>query len=136
VNSIERHLSSATDNFKVSKVVNMFNNGKRRDKLYIIAEILKIAKEGTLKTQIMYRANLSFTQMNDYLKFMLKIDFLSKILENDKETYKATAKGMVFLQRYGEITELLMSENDVNLGSMDAYRKGLPNGRIRRIHRY
>jgi hypothetical protein len=30
---------------------------KRRDKLYIIAEILEIAKEGVLKTQIMYRAN-------------------------------------------------------------------------------
>jgi predicted transcriptional regulator len=45
---------------------------KRRDKLYIIAEILEIAKEGTLKTQIMYRANLSFTQLNDYLKIYVK----------------------------------------------------------------
>jgi predicted transcriptional regulator len=36
---------------------------KRRDKLSIIAEILEIAKNGTLKTQIMYRANLSFAQL-------------------------------------------------------------------------
>jgi predicted transcriptional regulator len=84
-------------------------SSKRRDKLYIIAEILEIAKEGTLKTQIMYRANLSFTQLNDYLRFMLKIDLLEKVLRNDKEMYKTTAKGMDFLQRYHEITELLKS---------------------------
>jgi len=85
---------------------------RRRDKLYIIAEILEIAKEGTLKTQIMYRANLSFTQLNGYLNFMLKINLLEKILQNDKETYKATDKGMEFLQRYREITELLKTEGN------------------------
>jgi predicted transcriptional regulator len=85
---------------------------KRRDKLYIIAEILDIAKDGTLKTQIMYRANLSFTQLNDYLKFMLKIKLLNKIVENDKEKYKATEKGLNFLQRYREITQLLKTEEN------------------------
>jgi predicted transcriptional regulator len=87
---------------------------KRRDKLYIIAEILEISKEGSLKTQIMYRANLSFTQLNDYLKFMLKINLLEKVLVNDKETYRATAKGLDFLQRYIEITELIKSEEESN----------------------
>lgn len=85
---------------------------KRRDKLYIMAEILEIAKEGTLKTQIMYRANLSFTQLNEYLRFMLKIKFLDRILQNDKEIYKTTEKGMNFLTRYREITELLKTENN------------------------
>jgi len=87
-------------------------SSKRRDKLYIIAEILEIAKDGTLKTQIMYRANLSFTQLNDYLRFLLKIKLLDKILENEKEKYKATEKGLDFLQRYREITELLRTEGD------------------------
>ena len=85
---------------------------KRRDKLYIIAEILEIAKDGVLKTQIMYRANLSFTQLNDYLKFMLKNALLEKVWLNDKEVYKATEKGMNFLQRYREITELLKTAGD------------------------
>ncbi|MEM3694902.1 MAG: winged helix-turn-helix domain-containing protein [Candidatus Bathyarchaeia archaeon] len=90
-------------------------NLKRRDKLYIIAEILEIAKDGTLKTQIMYRANLSFTQLNDYLKLMLKIKLLDKIVEDDKEKYKATEKGLNFLQRYREITQLLKAgENENN----------------------
>jgi predicted transcriptional regulator len=89
---------------------------KRRDRLYIIAEILEIAREGTLKTQVMYRANLSFTQLNDYLRFMLKISLLNKVSENGKEIYRATMKGMDFLQRYREIVELLKTEenNDRN----------------------
>ena len=89
-------------------------SAKRRDKLFIIAEILEIAKEGSLKTQIMYRANLSFTQLNDYLNFMLRISLLEKILQNDRETYRATDKGVDFLQRYREITELLKTEEDNN----------------------
>lgn len=39
---------------------------KRRDKIDIIAEITNIAKDGALKTQIMYKANLSFSQLNIY----------------------------------------------------------------------
>lgn len=87
-------------------------SAKRRDKLFIIAEILEIAREGTLKTQIMYRANLSFTQLNDYLGFMLKNNLLALIIRNDKDVYVATEKGMDFLQRYREITELLKTDEE------------------------
>jgi predicted transcriptional regulator len=87
---------------------------KRRDKLYIVAEILEIAKGGTLKTQVMYRANLSFTQLNDYLEFMSKICLLEKIDVNDKDIYRATEKGLDFLQRYREINELLRTEEENN----------------------
>lgn len=87
---------------------------KRRDKLYIIAEILEIAKDGTLKTQIMYRANLSFAQLNEYLDFMLRMKLLDKVVENAKEKYKATEKGLSFLQLYHEITQLLKTEEKGN----------------------
>jgi predicted transcriptional regulator len=87
-------------------------SSKRRDKLYIIAEILETAKDGVLKTQIMYGANLSFTQLNDYLSFMLKSELLEKVLLNNREVYRATEKGMNFLQRYREITELLKTEGE------------------------
>ena len=84
---------------------------KRRDKLSIIAEILEIAKDGTLKTQIMYRANLSFAQLNDYVKFMLKTGLINKFRANGKDVYEATEKGLEFLQRHSELTELLQ-ENE------------------------
>jgi len=76
----------------------------------LIAEILETAQESALKTQIMYRANLSFTQLNDYLGFMLKNELLEKILINDREVYKATKKGLDFLQRYREIMQLVKAE--------------------------
>jgi predicted transcriptional regulator len=89
-------------------------SSKRRDKLFIISEILEIAKEGTLKTQIMYRANLSFTQLNDYLNFMIRINLLDRISENDRERFETTNKGIDFLQRYREISELLKNEDETN----------------------
>lgn len=88
------------------------NPPKRRDKLFIVAEILEITREGSLKTQVMYRANLSFTQLNNYLNFMLKINLLEKVMRNEKGIYRATEKGTKFLQRYREITELLKTESE------------------------
>jgi len=85
---------------------------KRRDKLGIIAEILEIARNGTLKTQIMYKANLSFAQLNEYLKFMLEIRLLDKLNTTGKEVYIATEKGIDFLQRHSELKELLKGGNE------------------------
>jgi len=85
---------------------------KRRDKLCIIAEILEIAKEGSLKTQIMYKANLSFAQLNEYLKFMLKINLIKKVVNRGKDSYIATDKGLDFLQRQYELTELLKGDDE------------------------
>ena len=100
---------------------------KRRDKLSIITEILEIAKEGTLKTQIMYKANLSFAQLNDYLKFMLKTSLLNKFRANGKEVYEATEKGLDFLQRHFELAELLKekgtSKNGVKIPPQNLLKK-------------
>lgn len=103
---------------------------KRRDRLYIIAEILELAREGALKTQIMYKANLSFTQLNDYLEFMLKINFLERFVENGRDFYRATEKGLEFLQRYQEINELLKienenSQNNIKVPPLKLFRKKL-----------
>jgi len=102
---------------------------KRRDKLAIIAEILEIAKNGTLKTQIMYKANLSFAQLNEYLKFMLKVDLIQKVENRGKDVYIATTKGLDFLQRQSEITELLKGDdeyprNGVKIPPPSLLRKG------------
>jgi predicted transcriptional regulator len=100
-------------------------SSKRRDKLYIIAEILEISKRGVLKTQIMYRANLSFTQLNEYLGFMLKNELLKKFPFNDKQIYKVTNRGLKFLQRYHETVQLVGSDymNLYNTGNKTFVRK-------------
>ena len=84
---------------------------KRRDRLYIIAEILNIAKGGSLKTQIMYRANLSFAQLNEYLNFLIKMEFLEITKENRKNTYVTTEKGDRYLEKYKDLANLL-GENE------------------------
>ena len=71
----------------------MESGQKRRDRLFIIAEILKLARDGSLKTQIMYRATLSFAQLNEYLSFLIRIDLLRLHNEKKKKVYKTTAKG-------------------------------------------
>ena len=101
---------------------------KRRDKLCIIAEILGIAKEGTLKTQIMYKANLSFAQLNEYMKFMLKVKLLEKLTNQGKDVYMVTDKGLDFLQRQCELSELLKTEeekprNGVKIPPASLFRK-------------
>lgn len=83
------------------------NQRKRRDRLYIIAEILDIAKDGTLKTQIMYKANLSFSQLNEYLKFLIDLKLLELQEINGKTVYKTTEKGLRYLDSYKEILQLL-----------------------------
>ena len=85
----------------------MENERKRRDRLYIIAEILDIAKYGSLKTQIMYRANLSFAQLNEYLSFLIKMELLKIHNEKKKKVYRITAKGEKYLESYEEIADLL-----------------------------
>jgi len=80
---------------------------KRRDRLYIISEILGIATDGALKTQIMYKANLSFAQLNEYLSLLLEIKLLESIVLNEKTIYKTTPKGLEYLQSYREISDLL-----------------------------
>jgi len=83
------------------------NDRKRRDRLYIIAEILNIAKGGSLKTQIMYRANLSFAQLNEYLSFLTKMNLLASKKEEGKKTYVTTVKGEKYLEKYKDLANLL-----------------------------
>ena len=79
----------------------------RRDRLTIMAQVLNVAREGTLKTQIMYRANLSFAQLNEYLPFLQEIRLLKVNSEDGKTTYKTTSKGNKYLENFSKIRELL-----------------------------
>ncbi len=88
------------------------NPRKRRDRLYIMAEILNVAKEGVLKTQIMYKANLSFAQLNDYLSLLVDLKLLKAITNDKKTTYRATKKGIKFLENYKEIVHLLKKDEE------------------------
>jgi predicted transcriptional regulator len=84
---------------------------ERRDRIHIMAEIMEIAKESQLKTRIMYRANLSFSQVNEYLSFLTEMGFLRVHLENRQKLYETTAKGKLYIKNYIEISNLLRSRD-------------------------
>jgi predicted transcriptional regulator len=92
---------------------------KRRSRLYLLAEILAIAKDGSLKTHIMYRGNLSYAQLDEHLNFLLKTELLEVNAENEKTFYKTTAKGVKYLENYANISDLLGKgkENPVRANS-------------------
>ena len=83
---------------------------ERRDRLMIMAEIMEAAKERKGKTRIMYKVNLSFSQVNEYLSFLTKMGFLRLHAENKKKNYETTPKGNSYIQNYTEMANLLKSE--------------------------
>jgi|WetSurMetagenome_2_1015567.scaffolds.fasta_scaffold119846_3 predicted transcriptional regulator len=106
------------------------NSPKRRDRLSIMSEIMDIAYEGALKTQIMFRANLSFSQLTSYLNLLTATNLLSKTPQDGKEVYRITAKGKDFLTRHEEMMGLLAS----NQASITYSRSPLMNLSRRAYH--
>ncbi len=80
---------------------------KRRDKLVIMAEIIGIAKVGALKTQIMYKANLSFEQLSEYLHLLMQKKLLERTACDGRDVYRATQKGVSFAEMQNALKELL-----------------------------
>jgi predicted transcriptional regulator len=74
--------------------------------------MLEIIKEGPLKTQIMYKANLSFNQLNDYLAFLLSSALIEQANVAGRGIYVITEKGSDFLQRHNELTKMLKTSRD------------------------
>ena len=69
----------------------------------IYADVLRIAKDGVLKTRIVYGANLNFKIIKRYLKRLMERDLL---VYSDK-IYSTTEMGLKFLEDYGNLTSML-----------------------------
>ncbi len=83
------------------------NSPKRRDKLVIMAEIIDIAKHGTSKTHIMFKANLSFSQLNQYLNLLSETNLLQKYTKDEREIYVPTQKGLDFMEKECQLINFL-----------------------------
>jgi len=82
-----------------------------RSRIDIIADILDVADAGAKKTHIMYRCNLSFKQLENYLGFLLDRGLLKRVPEEGESDYassfKITDKGQILLQAYESLKALL-----------------------------
>ncbi len=83
---------------------------RKRSDIDIMARILNEAHEGAKKTHIMYRCNLSYRQLQVYLKLLLGIGLLVSRSEKDSselDLFETTAKGFKFLDAYRTLKALM-----------------------------
>ena len=82
--------------------------GYRRGQIKIVADMLEVGKEGTKKTHFMYRCNLSYKQLNKYLRMVLGANLLEKVNNSDGfDVYRTTEKGYEFLRGMKHIDRML-----------------------------
>lgn len=72
---------------------------KNRNRFQITQAILEIARDGAGKTRIMYRANLSFKLLEEYLTVLVGAGLL-KVKEEERKTYTTSEKGLQFLRDF------------------------------------
>ena len=78
----------------------------RRSNIEIIGEILRLGEAG--KTEIMYSANMSYAQLQKYLKFLTQQGFIDLIkVGNPVTTYKVSRKGLRLLKSIDRVLEIL-----------------------------
>ena len=79
-----------------------------RTRVEILANILKVAGNRTLKTHIMYKANLSYRQLEKYLTFLQENGLLELFMEDGVRMFRVTDKGRDFLQDYQRLNSHLI----------------------------
>lgn len=77
----------------------------RRSAIEIIFEMLSVCQEGEAnKTAVMYRSNLSHSQLNRYLAFLEHQQLISR---GARGRYQLTDKGETTLNQISEVLEIL-----------------------------
>ena len=75
----------------------------RRDGFEICADLLRVARGGARKTQLVYRANLNFKVVKRYLSVLLR----NGLLEVDPPFYSSTEKGEEFLRLFEKVRAIV-----------------------------
>ncbi|MEM2926307.1 MAG: winged helix-turn-helix domain-containing protein [Candidatus Bathyarchaeia archaeon] len=78
---------------------------RRRNSLEIIAEILEVVQEGANKTKVMYSTNLSFKQLENYMRFLIEKGFVERVGEKSGKgaVYRTTTGGLKFLEAFKDL---------------------------------
>jgi predicted transcriptional regulator len=89
---------------------------RRRSDIEIIADMLRVGENGAGKTEIMYSANMSYSQIQKYLGYLVSEGFIDKMkIGNPCVTYQITEKGLKLLQLISSIKDMLGMEDEFSL---------------------
>ena len=90
--------------------------GRRRSNIEIIADMLRIGESGAGKTEIMYSANVSYSQTQKYLDYLVSQGFINRVdLDNTMVAYQVTESGFKLLKAIDNLMEMLGTGKDENL---------------------
>lgn len=82
---------------------------KKRNRLEIIRDILIVIKQrqgGVKPTHILYKSNLSYAMMEEYLTELLEKEFIvQERRDKGHRAYVITEKGLKYLEQYRLIAE-------------------------------
>ncbi|MCK4862963.1 MAG: hypothetical protein KAS25_01645 [Dehalococcoidales bacterium] len=86
--------------------------GQRRSNIEIIADMLRVGENGAGKTEIMYTANMSYSQIQKYLDYLVGQGFINKVeMDNTMIAYQVTDNGLKLLKAIDTLMEMLESSN-------------------------
>lgn len=107
-------MQSAISSSSFERKKNKSNGGTNRGKIQITADILCLSTVAIKKTHIMYKANLSYEQVNYYLSDMLNNDLISQHILEDGIVYRTSEKGREYLKHYTRLMDLVMERQNEN----------------------
>ena len=89
---------------------------QRRSDIEIISDMLEVGENGAGKTQIMYGANMSYSQIQKYLGFLMGHGFVDKMkMGNPSVTYQVTDSGLKLLNLIDSIKEMLGLDDNYSI---------------------
>jgi len=82
--------------------------GQRRSSIEIIADMLRVGENGAGKTEIMYSANMSYSQIQKYLEYLINQGFINKVeIGNTMTAYRVTDTGLNLLKAIDTLLSML-----------------------------
>jgi predicted transcriptional regulator len=87
--------------------------GRRRSNIEIIADMLRVGENGAGKTEIMYSANMSYSQIQKYLEYLVNQGFVNKVnMGNTMVAYQVTGTGLKLLKAIDTLMQMLGPNNN------------------------
>ncbi|MBN2461990.1 MAG: hypothetical protein JXB43_00125 [Dehalococcoidia bacterium] len=81
---------------------------RRRSNIEIIGDMLRVGENGAGKTEIMYSANMSYSQLQKYLSLLISQGFVDRLeVGNPVVTYRVTERGSALLKSIDTILDVL-----------------------------
>jgi predicted transcriptional regulator len=86
--------------------------GRRRSNIEIIADMLRVGENGAGKTEIMYTANMSYSQIQKYLEYLISQGFVNKVnMDNTMVAYQVTDTGLKLLKAIDTLIAMLENKD-------------------------